>query len=71
MSKIIALSIAAYLRAQAVRERAARRLAEQDRERGSSSTETAVIIAAIVVIAATVITIIGKKVIDKANSISF
>jgi len=71
MSKITALSIAAYLQAQAIRIRVAERLAEQDRERGSSSAETAVIIAAIVLLAATVITIIGKKVIDKANSISF
>jgi hypothetical protein len=71
MSKITALSIAAYLRAQAIRTRAAQRLADQERERGSSSAETAVIIAAIVLIAAAVIMIIGKKVLDKANSISF
>lgn len=71
MIKITALSITAYLHVQAIRTRAAERMAEQDRERGSSSAETAVIIAAIVLIAVTVITIIGKKVIDKANSISF
>lgn len=71
MSKITALSFAAYLHAQAIRTRAAQRLAGQDHERGSSSAETAVIIAAIVLLAVTVITIIGKKVIDKANSISF
>jgi len=71
MNKITELSITAYLHLQAVRARAAEQLAAQDPEQGSSSAETAVIIAMVVLLAVTVITIIGKKVIDKAESISF
>ncbi|WP_034267759.1 hypothetical protein [Actinospica robiniae] len=71
MNKISTLPIAVYLYVQNMRTRAAERLEAQDRERGSTTVETAVIIAAIVVIAVSVITIIGKKVVDKANSISF
>lgn len=71
MNKISTLPIAVYLYVQGIRTRAAERMAQDDPERGSSTIETVVIFAAIVVIAVTVITIIGKKVIDKANSISF
>lgn len=70
MNKITELSIAVYLHTLALRTRAKRRLAEQDRERGST-TETVVIIAAVVLMAVTVIAIIAKKVIAKADSISF
>lgn len=71
MNKITELSIAVFLRVQAVRGQATKRLAEQDRERGSSSAETVVIIAAVVLMAVAVIAIIAKKVIAKADSISF
>lgn len=71
MNKLSMLPIALYLHAQALRDRAAERLPAEERERGSTSAETAVIIAVVVVVAVTVVTIIGKKVVDKANSINF
>jgi hypothetical protein len=40
-------------------------------ERGSYSTEMVVIVAALVVLAVSIVAIIAKKALDKANSISF
>ena len=71
MNKITELSIAVFLRIQSVHARATKRLAEQDTERGSNSVETVVILAAVVLMAVAMIAIIAKKVIAKADSISF
>lgn len=71
MNKITELSIAIFLRMQNVRAHATKRLAEQDRERGSNTVETVVLLAAIVLMAVTVTAIIAKKIIAKADSISF
>lgn len=71
MNKLSMLPIALYLHIQRLRTRAAEQVADEERERGSSSAGTAVIIAVVVVVALTVVTIIGKKVVDKANSIYF
>jgi len=72
MYKITELQLAAYLRARAAGAQIYSRLHERERdERGSSTTETVLIIAGLAVLALTVLAVIGKKVLDKADSISF